>query len=348
MEFCRPLGPCVSNLTAVAPPLAAPAPVKSSTLATFRPGIPVLFLALTITFLLTFVLLLYAKHCKRGGDGPGNLSFYGGAVATTPGRNSGMTRAVVESLPAFRFSALQGRRQEGLECAVCLARFEPAEILRLLPKCQHAFHLECVDTWLDAHSTCPLCRSRVDPEDVLLLPDVDKPRQSKRGADELDGPPPGRRISGRHSSAGEKYSLPAVVCRSDTSDRRCRMSVDSAAATRAAAARPAVGCFDRVRKDTHLLAVGESVEQRCGHRIIVAAGGGDAPERWSDLMPSDLMLLRSEMIIVGDGADSLRCVSEIVSLSRDGGARKSTVRRWLGFAAKRTAGWGRDNVPSGD
>lgn len=36
--------------------------------------------------------------------------------------------------------------------------------MRLLPKCAHAFHVPCIDTWLRAHVNCPLCRSDVlDP-----------------------------------------------------------------------------------------------------------------------------------------------------------------------------------------
>jgi hypothetical protein len=100
------------------------------------PAPPEIRLVLNSVFSITFLLLLYAKHCKRGG------------------RSSG----VVESLPVFRFGALRG--EEGLECAVCLGRFDPAEALRLPPKCRHGFHVECVDTWLDAHSTCPPCRAR--------------------------------------------------------------------------------------------------------------------------------------------------------------------------------------------
>ncbi|KAK6153534.1 hypothetical protein DH2020_013173 [Rehmannia glutinosa] len=35
------------------------------------------------------------------------------------------------------------------------------EKARLLPKCNHGFHLECIDMWLQSHSTCPLCRNPV-------------------------------------------------------------------------------------------------------------------------------------------------------------------------------------------
>ncbi|EPS66911.1 hypothetical protein M569_07866, partial [Genlisea aurea] len=49
------------------------------------------------------------------------------------------------------------------ECAVCLAEFDESDVVRLLPKCNHSFHIECIDTWFRSHSTCPLCRSPVEP-----------------------------------------------------------------------------------------------------------------------------------------------------------------------------------------
>ncbi|CAN1262448.1 RING-H2 finger protein ATL43 [Linum perenne] len=135
-----------------------------------RPSLAVIIGISTTAFSITFLLLLYAKHCKRPPER--RNSAYNNpnpdAAAGLLRKNSGVDRSVVESLPLFRFSSLRGKK-DGLECAVCLNRFENPEVLRLLPKCRHAFHVDCVDTWLDAHSTCPLCRHRVHPEDVLIV-----------------------------------------------------------------------------------------------------------------------------------------------------------------------------------
>lgn len=46
---------------------------------------------------------------------------------------------------------------QGEDCAICLTTFENGETLRVLP-CQHSFHTQCIDQWLGAHRTCPMCR----------------------------------------------------------------------------------------------------------------------------------------------------------------------------------------------
>nr|CAD1838011.1 unnamed protein product [Ananas comosus var. bracteatus] len=48
-------------------------------------------------------------------------------------------------------------------CAICLEDFAAGEELRVLPRCKHAFHKDCIDPWLLAQSksTCPLCRDPV-------------------------------------------------------------------------------------------------------------------------------------------------------------------------------------------
>ncbi|XP_056845579.1 RING-H2 finger protein ATL2-like [Raphanus sativus] len=72
----------------------------------------------------------------------------------------GLDPAVVKSLPVFTFS---GAAEDPIDCAVCLSEFEEGESGRVLPGCEHAFHVECIDMWFHSHSTCPLCRSLVEP-----------------------------------------------------------------------------------------------------------------------------------------------------------------------------------------
>ncbi|KAG5541807.1 hypothetical protein RHGRI_021594 [Rhododendron griersonianum] len=68
--------------------------------------------------------------------------------------------------PTIVYSEVKGFEADdaSLECAVCLSEFGKAEKLRLLPVCNHVFHPGCVDPWLSAHATCPLCRSNLAPE----------------------------------------------------------------------------------------------------------------------------------------------------------------------------------------
>ena len=42
-------------------------------------------------------------------------------------------------------------------CAVCLCELSEGERVRRLPKCSHAFHVACIDTWLERRAKCPLC-----------------------------------------------------------------------------------------------------------------------------------------------------------------------------------------------
>ncbi|CAI9779747.1 unnamed protein product [Fraxinus pennsylvanica] len=73
----------------------------------------------------------------------------------------GLEAEVLNSLPLFAYSSKT--HPEVVECAVCLSEFEENETGRFLPKCSHSFHVECIDMWFRSHSTCPLCRSPVEP-----------------------------------------------------------------------------------------------------------------------------------------------------------------------------------------
>ncbi|KAK1285267.1 E3 ubiquitin-protein ligase ATL4 [Acorus calamus] len=75
--------------------------------------------------------------------------------------------SLTDSLPLFSLSALASAQRPSsaapFDCAVCLSRFAADDRLRFLPSCGHAFHSQCIDTWLSSASTCPLCRSPIEP-----------------------------------------------------------------------------------------------------------------------------------------------------------------------------------------
>ncbi|KAF5739760.1 putative ring finger protein [Tripterygium wilfordii] len=77
----------------------------------------------------------------------------------------GLQQSVINSITICRYKIGEGLI-EGRECSICLSEFREDEMLRLLPKCNHAFHIRCVDTWLRSHTNCPLCREQIIAESV--------------------------------------------------------------------------------------------------------------------------------------------------------------------------------------
>ncbi|GAU23679.1 hypothetical protein TSUD_304540 [Trifolium subterraneum] len=337
-----------TETTPVTPP-PTPIPEDATTISQhtftpFKPSVAIVISVFTVLFSVTFLLLLYIKHINNttnaetiniesssyGGSGGGGISSFSGGR-----KNSGVDRSVVESLPIFKFGSLTGQK-EGLDCAVCLSKFESSEVLRLLPKCKHAFHVECVDTWLDAHSTCPLCRYRVDPEDILLVMEnssssLSSSRDSRQIQNQKEqqeedeciveierGAMTRNEIAEyyrkRHSSVGEKEWERERERRKTAS---FRWSLDSSRKKNDSSVGIGLGCFvgPGPRKDGMLLTKEEkeitersSVERRrrLEHRIIVSPSvtnirsGLHKNQRWSDVQPCDLLYLTSEMMIMSE------------------------------------------------
>lgn len=110
-------------------------------------------------------------------------------VGTIPGsKNRPITttqylKLVERKNPACRYKP--GLRMESLECAVCLSVYEEGDEIRKLRKCNHTFHKDCVDTWLQQDlATCPLCRSMVLPEEVVVKHRRHRNHQEFDGSDE--------------------------------------------------------------------------------------------------------------------------------------------------------------------
>ncbi|KAD5961865.1 hypothetical protein E3N88_13338 [Mikania micrantha] len=80
--------------------------------------------------------------------------------------SQGLDDDVLVSFPTFVYSDVMIRRKGEAytdanvsSCSICLDDYKPSDVLRMLPECEHLFHLSCIDTWLKVHPTCPVCRS---------------------------------------------------------------------------------------------------------------------------------------------------------------------------------------------
>ncbi|XP_022882270.1 E3 ubiquitin-protein ligase EL5-like [Olea europaea var. sylvestris] len=84
----------------------------------------------------------------------------------------GKIRASLRSLAAkiFKYqdqgatTTTEKLEEEGgleLDCVVCLSQVSQGDNYKILPTCKHGFHVNCIDAWLQRHSTCPLCRCPV-------------------------------------------------------------------------------------------------------------------------------------------------------------------------------------------
>ncbi|KAL9244056.1 hypothetical protein vseg_017869 [Gypsophila vaccaria] len=72
----------------------------------------------------------------------------------------GLSTTELEKLPKVTGDKLI----HGNECAVCLDEIGPDEPARMVPGCNHGFHLVCADTWLAKQPACPVCRTKLGPE----------------------------------------------------------------------------------------------------------------------------------------------------------------------------------------
>ncbi|KAL3517689.1 hypothetical protein ACH5RR_020278 [Cinchona calisaya] len=93
----------------------------------------------------------------------------------------GLDEMLIREIPTFQYNRTDQGNDESSssslnKCVVCLNEFQDQDTLRLLPKCSHAFHLDCVDIWLQNNSNCPLCRTSIscnttrDPFGMIVAP----------------------------------------------------------------------------------------------------------------------------------------------------------------------------------
>ncbi|KAK1428071.1 hypothetical protein QVD17_16898 [Tagetes erecta] len=77
--------------------------------------------------------------------------------ATTNVQVGGLEKRALKKIPVAVFQ-LRTSGGSATECSICLGDFVDGEKVRVLPECNHEFHVKCVDKWLKEHTSCPNCR----------------------------------------------------------------------------------------------------------------------------------------------------------------------------------------------
>ncbi|PIA51998.1 hypothetical protein AQUCO_01000107v1 [Aquilegia coerulea] len=129
----------------------------------FNPSMAIIIIVLISAFFFMGFFSIYIRQCA--GDRNDRTIRPTNGI-TRQSRRRGLDPMVIQKFPTFIYSVVKGLKigKGALECAVCLNEFEDDETLRLLPKCDHVFHPECIDAWLTSHVTCPVCRANLTPE----------------------------------------------------------------------------------------------------------------------------------------------------------------------------------------
>jgi E3 ubiquitin-protein ligase ATL23 len=108
-------------------------------------------LGMSAIFIVYMCLLWYTTTLNNRSDGTPPIK---------PVTVKGLSPLDLEKLPKITGKELVAVT----ECAVCLDEIDNEQPARLVPGCNHAFHVQCADTWLSKHALCPLCRTKLDPQ----------------------------------------------------------------------------------------------------------------------------------------------------------------------------------------
>ncbi|KAM0863016.1 hypothetical protein ACQ4PT_044885 [Festuca glaucescens] len=164
--------------------------VDDSNFALHGRGVPLLvgLLALVVAFVAVCLYLRWActRRRRRAADlqafsSAADLQAFSSAAAASPAL-PGLDIDAINGLPVTLYSPTRSAGVKGgggeeeqaveAECSICISALVARDKVKALPPCRHCFHPNCVDAWLRAQPSCPLCRTSLLPVTAGGKPDV--------------------------------------------------------------------------------------------------------------------------------------------------------------------------------
>ncbi|KAL1811812.1 hypothetical protein ACET3Z_021877 [Daucus carota] len=175
--------------------------------AKFSPSMAIIIAVLITALFFMGFFSIYVRRWSQSGSG-GSVRATLSMRARRAAAARGLDATAIDALPTLAYAEVKDLHigKGALECAVCLNEFEDDETLRLLPKCDHVFHLECIDMWLASHTTCPVCRADLAAEPVEAVAVADDVLPVSESANEVDNvvEPQEVRVTIEHDESQER------------------------------------------------------------------------------------------------------------------------------------------------
>ncbi|KAJ9128986.1 hypothetical protein P3X46_034257 [Hevea brasiliensis] len=253
----------------------------------FDPTMATVIVVLICAFFFVGIFSVFIRQCSENAN-VGNLP--NTTASGNRSRGVGLDPAVIEKFPVFVYSEVKDIKigRETLECVVCLSEFEDDETLRLLPKCNHVFHPECIDEWLASHVTCPVCRAKLTPESVEI------PKSTPQQTTTTD--------SNQHNSVPTVAEEVAITVNEEQNSDSQPQATNIANTIQAKNRPPRLGISEKFPRS-----------HSTGHSLVQA---GDNIERYTLRFPEEV---RKQMMA---SAKLKRAVSFNVILATEGSSRK--------------------------
>ncbi|XP_043706492.1 probable E3 ubiquitin-protein ligase RHA4A [Telopea speciosissima] len=139
------------------PPHLYPQALQLKLYQAFIFSVPILF---SIILFLLFYLFYLKRRASNLSSSPTTPPWRSNQASTDPlPFTVDLKEELKAKLPIVMFD--EDLRSRESQCCVCLGEFEVKEQLHQIPSCNHVFHIDCIHHWLQANTTCPLCRGSI-------------------------------------------------------------------------------------------------------------------------------------------------------------------------------------------
>ena len=97
-------------------------------------------------------------------NGMGNMNYLGNNMNQENIEN-GLEPTILNSLPTTKLKDVSKLEDDKKNCIICLEDFKVGDEVIYLP-CLHVFHKDCILDWLKSHDDCPMCKIKINLENL--------------------------------------------------------------------------------------------------------------------------------------------------------------------------------------